>query len=1193
MTPDRDDLRSSSAPDSGAAPSVPSAGAFALSRRGFLAALGGAAALFAVPRQVLAGLGPIAGITNPLEHYPNRGWEKVYLDQYRYDRSFTWVCAPNDTHMCRLRGFVRNGVLVRSEQNYDGDRVGDLYGNKATVGWNPRGCPKGFTFQRRLYGPYRLKGPVIRAGWKEWADDGFPSLSDDPKLRTKYRFDDRGNDAFVRVSWDEASRYAAHGLVAVARAYSGDEGRRRLMADGYEPEMLEHWHGAGTRTFKIGSNLPIHGLVGKFGLFRFANMMALIDHHVRGVGPEQAQGAREWTEYTWRGDQAPGQPFVTGLQTSDCDMNDVRHAKLVIHIGKNLVENKMADTHWSIEVMERGGRVVCITPDYSAPSAKADYWIGVRPGISDLAVLLGVTRLMLERNWYDEAFCRQFTDFPLLVRTDTLKRLRPEEVIAGYRPKDISAGPSFKDQAMTAEQRERIGDFCVFDPAAGKVVAISRDEVGRHAPAGAALAGVFKVQGLDGSEIEVMPVLEMYRRHLVDYDLATVHEISGADPELVERLARDIWETTQAGHPVAIHHGEGTNHYFHATLHNRACHLPLMLTGQFGRHGAGVFTWAGNYKGALLQGSPWSGHGAGIYTHEDPFAPATDPATDAHHVPTRDTTYGDDVAFWGHGDRPLIVETNEGRKVFTGKSHMPTPTKVMWYSNANLINQAKWVYHLIVNVFPRIDMIVDQQVEWTGSAEYADIILPANSWVEFEDLELGGSCSNPFIQVWGGTGVSPVHDSRDDAAIFAGVSQALTGATGDRRFADYWKFITEKKAGVYIQRVLDSCTTTTGPQGSYQLEKILAGEYGGEPGAALMLFRTYPRVPFFEQVNDHIPFYTDCGRLAAYCDLDEAIAYGENLIVHREGTEATPYLPNVIVSTSPYVRPKDYGIALDDLDADRRTVRNVKMSWAEAKQTVNPLWADGYRFFCSTPKSRHSTHSSWSTVDWNWIWSDNFGDPYRHDKRAPGVGDRQVQMNPQAAADLGLVEGDYVYVDANTADRPFVGHDASPERAKAFRCMVRLKLNPSLPYSMTIMKHTGWIATERTVRAHERRADGRALSEETGYQASYRYGSHQSITRSWLMPMHQTDTLFHKKTGTMGFVFGFAVDNHGVNTVPKETLIRITKAEDGGEGGVGHWYHARSGYSPGRTTPSMDRYLAGALTGVFDPATVAAEESYE
>lgn len=1151
-----------------------------LSRRQFVQLLSaGAAGIAAGCSQVdvLTSLAVIPDIENPLEFYPDRDWEKVYLDQYSYDDSFTWICAPNDTHMCRLRAFVRNGVMIRSEQNYDHDRYGDLYGNRTTQSWNPRGCLKGYTFQRRVYGPYRLSGPVIRKGWKEWADADFPSLSDNPELRTQYRFDDRGNDTFVRVSWDEVSDYCARGLLAVGRTYSGDEGKRRLMKDGYEEEMLEHWNGAGTRTMKIGSSLPLHGVIGKFGLFRFANMMGLVDHHARGVTPDQAEGAREWTEYTWRGDQAPGQPFVHGLQTSDIDMADLRFSKLTIQIGKNLIENKMPESHWLNEIMERGGKIVTITPDYNAPSAKANYWIGTRPGLSDTTVLLAISKILMDNDWVDTKFVKEFTDLPLLVRTDTLRRLRPEEVIPDYQAEDLRDGPSYKIQGLTDEQRERIGDFTIWDAKLGKVAAISREQVGSKANLDAALTGVFEVRLVDGEHVEVMPAYEMYKRHLSDYDLKTVEEISGAKAELVERLARDIWETTQAGHPVSIHHGEGINHYFHATLHNRACHLPLMLTGNFGKHGAGVFTWAGNYKGALFQASSWTGPGVGSYTHEDPFNPVLDDNVRIEHKHLRNYTYGEDVAFWGHGERPLIVDTpKEGRKVFTGKTHMPSPTKLMWYNNANLINQAKWVYNLIVNVFPKIDMIVDQQVEWTASAEYSDIVLPANSWVEFEDLEIGGSCSNPFLQVWGGNGIKPVHDSKDDAEIFASVSRALSKVTGDRRFADYWKYITEKKAGVYIQRVLDNCTTTRSADGPYELDKLLKGEYGGEPGAALMLFRTYPRVPFYEQINDSIPFYTDHGRLSAYCDLPEAIDYGENLMVHREGTEATPYLPNVIVSTSPYIRPNDYGVPADEMDADLRTIRNIKMPWSEVKKTVNPLWEQGFRFLCSTPKSRHTTHSSWSTVDWNWIWSTSFSDAYRKDKRAPGVSDRQIQMNPKAAKDSGFNEGDYVYVDANPADRPYVGWEMNRGfRARAFRCLVRLKLNPSLPYGMTIMKHTGWIGTERTVKAHETRADGRALAKDTGFQSNYRYGSHQSITRSWLMPMHQTDTLFHKATGAMKFVFGFAVDNHGVNTVPKETLIRITKAEAGGLHGVGIWQPATTGHSPGTESEEMRKYLAG------------------
>lgn len=1148
------------------------------SRREFLKLTGAGSVALLAPR--LYGFEPVS-VENPLGVYPNRDWEQIYRDQYRYDSTFTWVCAPNDTHMCRLRAFVRNGIFLRSEQNYDHQRYKDLYGNSATPAWNPRACPKGYTMQRRVYGPYRLRGPVLRAGWKQWADDGFPSLSDNPELRTKYKFDDRGNDTFVRVSWEEAFDYVARALEAIARTYSGDEGRRRLEKDGYDPLMIEQVQGAGTRTMKIGSNLPAHGLIGKFGIYRFSNMLGLLDHHVRGVPPEEAKGGRDWNEYTWRGDQAPGHPFVHGLQTSDMDFNDLRFSKLVIQVGKNLIENKMPESHWLVEVMERGGKIWCIAPEYNAPATKSDYWISVRPGLSDTAVFLGITKILMDEGWYDADFVKKFTDFPLLVRTDTLRRLRPDEVFENYQLKDLRDGPSYKIQNLTDEQRQRIGDFCVWDQKTNGVVAISRDEVGERFTADPALEGTFKVKLVDGTEVEVMPIFEMYKRHLKDYDLKTVEEISGAPADMVRKLAEDLWETTKAGLPAAIHIGEGINHYFHATLHNRVTYLPMILLGQIGKHGAGVYTWAGNYKGGLFQAAPWAGPGAGTYSKEDPFNPVLDENARITKENIRACADVEDPSYWANGEIILAINTPEGRKVFTGKTHMPTPTKVIWYNNANFLNQAKWVYNIIVNVLPKVDMIVDQQIEWTGSAEYADVVLPVNSWVEFTDYECSVSCSNPFLQIWKG-GIEPLYDSKDDAEVFAGVAAKLSEITGDRRFADYWKFITEKKARVYIQRVLDNCITTRGKDGPYEFDKIVSGGYGNEPGAVLLLHRTYPRVPFYEQVHDSLPFYTDSGRLHSYCDIPEAIEYGENLIVHREPVEATPYLPNVIVSTSPYIRPKDYGISLDSIDPIERQVRNVKMSWEEVKKTRNPLWEQGFQFYCSTPKSRHSTHSSWSTVDWHWIYSDNFGDPYRRDKRLPGVADRQIQMNPQAAKDLGLNDGDYVWVDANPADRPYIGWDKDEGsfRHRAFRCLVRVKFNPALPYHFTILKHTGWIATERSVRAHEQRPDGRALAEGTGYQASYRYGSHQSITRGWMPPMHQTDTLFHKKTGAVGFVFGFDVDNHAINTVPKETLVRIVKAEPGGLGGQGIWEPATRGYSPGEETPEKAAYLSGAFVKV-------------
>ncbi len=97
-----------------------------LTRRQFLKVAAGTGAGAALgltvrPLQVQALEVPVQ-VGNPLEVYPERDWERVYEEQYQYDRTFTWVCSPNDTHACRVKSFVRNGIVTRQEQNYDVQR---------------------------------------------------------------------------------------------------------------------------------------------------------------------------------------------------------------------------------------------------------------------------------------------------------------------------------------------------------------------------------------------------------------------------------------------------------------------------------------------------------------------------------------------------------------------------------------------------------------------------------------------------------------------------------------------------------------------------------------------------------------------------------------------------------------------------------------------------------------------------------------------------------------------------------------------------------------------------------------------------------------------------------------------------------------------------------------------------------------
>jgi nitrate reductase alpha subunit len=271
-----------------------------LSRRDFLRWLGvgsGTAALTAgLPLNLLAAANPNE---NPLAGSVSRDWEKIYRDQYKYDRAFDWVCSPNDTHACRVRAYVRNGIVTRMGSTYDYQKYADLYGNKATVNWNPRQCAKGYTFHRVIYGPYRLRHPIVRKGWKAWADAGFPELT--PENKSRYLFDARGQDEFVQIPWQDAFDNIAKALSAISTRYSGETGKKLLLAQGYQPEMVDEMGGAGTRTIKMRGGMGLLGVIGKYGMYRLNNSLVLLDAKVRGVGADKARAGRNFSNYTWHG----------------------------------------------------------------------------------------------------------------------------------------------------------------------------------------------------------------------------------------------------------------------------------------------------------------------------------------------------------------------------------------------------------------------------------------------------------------------------------------------------------------------------------------------------------------------------------------------------------------------------------------------------------------------------------------------------------------------------------------------------------------------------------------------------------------------------------------------------------------------------------------------------------------------------
>ena len=271
----------------------------------------------------------------------------------------------------------------------------------------------------------------------------------------------------------------------------------------------------------------------------------------------------------------------------------------------------------------------------------------------------------------------------------------------------------------------------------------------------------------------------MYLVHLQDYDLDTVHQITRSPKDLIVRWGRDSGTIK----PAAMHNGEGVCHYFHMTEMGRGAAFVLILTGNHGKFGTGCHTWSGNYKAGIWNATPWSGAGLAVHTGEDPFNQTLDANAHGKEIKTKSYYYGEEVGYWNHGDTALIVNTPKyGRKVFTGKTHMPSPSKVRWVTNVNILNNSKHHYDMVRNVDPNIEMIVTQDIEMTSDVNHADIAFACNSWMEFTYPEMTATVSNPWVQIWKG-GIRPLYDTRNDADTFAGMCGKADGHDRRRAYA--------------------------------------------------------------------------------------------------------------------------------------------------------------------------------------------------------------------------------------------------------------------------------------------------------------------------------------------------------------------------------------------------------------------------
>jgi nitrate reductase alpha subunit len=958
----------------------------------------------------------------------------------------------------------------------------------------------------------------------------------------------------------------------IAETYSGAAGQERLLAQGYDPLMVQATQGAGTQTLKFRGGMQALGATRIMAQYRIANTMALLDAHIRGTGPNDSLGARGWDNYTWHTDLPPGHPMVTGQQTSDFDLCNVEHSNLILCWGINWICTKMPDSHWLTEARMKGSRVVVIACEYSATTSKADQAFIVRPGTTP-ALALGIAQVIMSEKLYDDQFVKSHTDLPLLIRMDTGKMLQARDVFPDYVLAELKNGlvvmrdgekppqPHLQPCAMVREdQRLEWGDYICWDRTQDGPAVINHDQVGRiFAESGIdpVLEGTFEVRLANGQNVMCRTVYDV-TREVADrsYTPEQVEKLTWAPADAIRKLARQIAANPEKTSFVV---GMGPNQFFNNDLKDRAVFLVAALTRNVGFIGGNVGSYAGNYRVAFFSG-------AAQYNTENPFQIELDP-----NKPANSKLYfrPESVHYFNEGDKILRY----GNEVLTGKTHMPTPTKSIHVSNSNsLIGNAKGHYETVVNILRRVEFVAINEWWWTASCEYADVVFPVDSWGEFKYPDMTISVTNPFLYIFPVTPLPRIHDTRGDIEVAAGLCKAMGTLTGDHRFVDMWHFVHQGTSRPYLQRILDHSNSMRGNR----IEDLEAKAGEGIP--AILETRTYPKYTGFEQVAEHRPWYTRTGRLEFYRDEPEFMNAGENLVIHREPIDSTFYEPNVIVAEPhPLLRPKspeDYGADRQDVSGNARQARNVILTVDELLQTQHPLHKYGYQFIFHTPKYRHGAHTTPTDVDIIAVWFGPFGDMNRTDRRMPMVGEMYVDMHPLDAKSLGIEEGDYVWIDADPKDRPFKGWEKNPEWYKVARLMCRARYYPGTPRGVTRMWHNAHGASWGTVYGAEKHPTGLAESPTTKYKALFRYGSHQSCTRGFIKPTHMTDSLFVKGQFNQVMAQGFVPDVHCPTGAPRESFVKITRAEPGGVGGQGLWRPAQLGLRPTYENKIMLRYLA-------------------
>ena len=480
--------------------------------------------------------------------------------------------------------------------------------------YDRRPCLRGRSHIQWLYDPDRISYPLRRVEGTE-----------------------RGAGAWERITWEEA----IDEITTKFKGYQEEFGPQSIA-------LTRMWGNAGV----------IHGLYGAIPRFASAIRATWLDDCLDIGTPT-------------------GNKRVVGDNFGgNNSFWDVMNARTLVIWAANMTEVNVQSWHWAAAAQERGTKIICIDPRFTATASKSDLWIPIKQG-TDSTLILGVINYILSQGLSDETYLEAHTVAPYLVREDNGLFLRMSDL--GVPPTE---GPVDKKTGLPT----------VIDPAA------VWDETARGAVADGsaeqpALRGTFEVDG-----VKVNTALTLLENHVAEFDLARVASETGVEEGNIVELAQ-----AYAAKPCATWITYGLDRYYESHHIGHGWATLAAITGNYGIPGGGLGLPASAKGGQLLLDVGW------MMPDMEHFS-STVPWVCLHDV----------------------LESGE----YNGK---PYPIKALLSVAGNPFSNHAEQKRFLEETLPKIDFVVSHDSRMTDTCRYSDIVLPAAHFFEQDDLNGSGA----------------------------------------------------------------------------------------------------------------------------------------------------------------------------------------------------------------------------------------------------------------------------------------------------------------------------------------------------------------------------------------------------------------------------------------------------------------------